>query len=174
MGKKRTMRGKYVLCSVTILTCLLLWQCATPDRSPQVQRLLPQDECREHLIRAQQLLAQGDYEGALEENQKALSLSANNPPGDEALYNMALVYAYPGNPIGDYVKSTATFKRLIKEYPQNAWTEQAKIWVQVIQEAENAKRVAASLSEENDKLKQIIEQSKKVDIEIEEKKKEGK
>jgi hypothetical protein len=70
------------------------------------------------------------------------------------------------------VKSIAVFKRLIKEYPQSPWTEQAKIWVQVVQDNENARRVATTVAQENDKLKRMIEESKKVDIEIEEKKRE--
>jgi hypothetical protein len=59
-----------------------------------------------------------------------------------------------------------------KEYPQSAWTEQAKIWVPVMQESENVKRIAANLTQENDRLKRMIEESKKVDIQIEEKKRE--
>ena len=119
------------------------------------------------------MLARGDYEAALEEDQKALPLSASNPPGDEAQYYMALVYAHPENPKGDYVKSIATFKRLIKQYPQSTWTGQARIWGQVIQQSENAKRLAASLGQENDKLKLMIEESKKVDLEVEEKKRDN-
>ena len=162
MGGKRTGTGKYVHCCVAILTCLLLSQCAALDRSPLLQSLLPRDESRQHLVQAQQLLAQGDYETALKENQKALSLSADNPPGDEALYNMALVYTCPGNPKRDSVKSVAAFKRLIKEYPQSAWIEQANIWVQVIQEGEHAKRVTATLTQENKMLKQENENAKRV------------
>jgi tetratricopeptide (TPR) repeat protein len=131
-----------------------------------------QDEARQHLVQAEKLLAQGDCEAALEENQKALSFSANAPPGDQALYNMGLIYAHPGNPKRDYVKSIALFKRLIKEYAQSPRAERAKIWVQLIQESENAKRAAATLTQENDKLKRMIEESRKVDIQIEEKKKE--
>ena len=137
-----------------------------------VAKQQPKDEPRQHLVQAQKLLVRGDYETALKENQKALSLSANNPPRDEALYNMALIYADPGNPKRDSVKSIATFKRLIKEYPQSAWTGQARIWLQVIQEGENAKRVAATVTQENDKLKRVIGEANKVDIEIEAKKKE--
>src|SRR3989337_2809851 len=48
----------------------------------------------EHLIVAQKFLAQGDYEGSLKENQKVLSLFENTPPGDEALFNMGLIYAH--------------------------------------------------------------------------------
>ncbi|HUJ89891.1 MAG TPA: hypothetical protein VLX12_06845, partial [Syntrophorhabdales bacterium] len=102
MGRKRTGKGKYVHFCIAILTCLSLSQCAALDRSPLVQGLLPQDEAGQHLARAQKLLAQGDYEGAVEENQKVLPLAGNKPPGDEALYSLGLIYAYPGNPKRDY------------------------------------------------------------------------
>lgn len=171
MGRKRTGTGKYVFLCSTLLTCLLISSCASLDGSV-VGRLLPQYESQQHLVEAQKRFAQGDYETALEQNQKALSLSANNPPGDEALYNIALIYAHPGNQKKDYVKSIAYLKRLIKEYPQSPWTDQGKIWVRVIQESENAKRLAATVTQENDKLKKMIEESRKVDMEIEEKKRE--
>ena len=176
MGRKRTGTGKYFCCCIAILTCLSLSHCASLDgsldRSVILKKFLPQDEARQHLLQAEKLLAQGEYEAALEENQKVLSLVGNNPPGDEALYSSGLIYAHPGNPKKDYVKSIVVFKRLIKEYPQGPRAEQAKIWVQVLQESENSKRVAATVTQENDKLKRMIEESKKVDIEIEEKKRE--
>ena len=70
------------------------------------------------------------------------------------------------------MKSITLFKRLIKEYPRSARTEQAKVWVQSLQESENSKRVAAAFTQENEKLKHMIEESKKVDMEIEEKKRD--
>jgi tetratricopeptide (TPR) repeat protein len=172
MGRKRPGTGKHVHFCIAVLTCLLLSQCAGVDRSPLLQKLLPQDEARQHLVQAQKLVEQGDYEAALEENQKVLSLAANGPPGDEALFNMGLVYAHPGNSKRDYVKSISLFKKLIKDYAQSLYAERAKVWVQIIQESENAKRVATTLTQENDKLKHMIEESRKVDIEIEEKKRE--
>jgi outer membrane protein assembly factor BamD (BamD/ComL family) len=141
-------------------------------RAPTAVKEEPRDLLRQYLLQAQDLLAKGDYEAALEENQKVLSLAANNPLGDEALYNTGLIYAHPGNPKRDYVKSIVALKRLGKEYPQSPWTEQGKIWAQVLQENENSKRVAVTVAQENDKLKRIIEESRKVDIEIEEKKRE--
>jgi tetratricopeptide (TPR) repeat protein len=115
-------------------------------------------EAREHLLRGQKLLAQGDYEGALAENQKVLALSTHRPPEDEALFNIGLIYAHFDNPKKDYGKSLDCFKRMTKGYPKSSLVEQAKIWVGVLQE--------------NEKLNQIIEKSKQVDIEIEEKKRE--
>jgi tetratricopeptide (TPR) repeat protein len=115
-------------------------------------------EARERLLRGQKLLAQGDYEGSLVENQKVLALSPQRPPGDEALFNTGLIYAHFDNPKKDYGKSLDCFKRMMKGYPKSPLAEQAKIWIGVLQE--------------NEKLNQILEKSKQVDIEIEEMKRE--
>jgi hypothetical protein len=42
----------------------------------------------------------------------------------------------------------------------------------IIQENERIKRISAEATHENEKLKSVIEQSKKVDLEVEEKKRE--
>jgi hypothetical protein len=42
----------------------------------------------------------------------------------------------------------------------------------IIQENEKLKRVSAEANQENEKLKNMFEQSKKVDLEVEEKKRE--
>jgi tetratricopeptide (TPR) repeat protein len=115
-------------------------------------------ESRDALARAQELLSQGDYEGSLRENQRVLSLTANESPGDEAVFNMGLIYAHAGNPKKDYRKAMSFFGRLPKEYPQSPLAGQAKIWLGVLQA--------------NEKLTQMLEKSKQVDIEIEEKRRE--
>lgn len=112
----------------------------------------------EHLLHGQELFNQGDYEGSLKEYKEVLSLSANRTPADEALFNMGLIYAHPGNPKRSLATSLSVFQKLMKDYPQSPWAEQAKIW--------------AGLLQENETLKQVIEKSKQVDIEIEERKRE--
>ena len=136
MGRKQTRAWKYICLYVASLTFLILFvlSCAT----------LKGDD---YLLRTQMLLAKGDYEGALEKNMKVLSRYPNRPPGDEALFNIGLIYAH----LKDYKKALESFGRLLKEFPQSPLTEEAKIWTGVL----NA-----------------IEETKKVDIEIEEKKKE--
>jgi tetratricopeptide (TPR) repeat protein len=62
-------------------------------------------EAREYLTMAQKLLDQGDYEGSLKEEEKVLTLYGKVPPGDEALFNMGLIYAHSGYPKRDYKKS---------------------------------------------------------------------
>jgi tetratricopeptide (TPR) repeat protein len=122
---------------------------------PKTDELGP---AREHLLRGQKLLSQGDYESALNENQKVLSISAHRPPEDEALFNMGLIFAHSGNPKKDFGKSLDFFCRVVKDYPKSPLAEQAKIWIKVLQEHEG--------------LTQVIQKLKQVDIEVEEKKRE--
>jgi tetratricopeptide (TPR) repeat protein len=112
------------------------------------------EEGQEHLLRSQKLLAQGNYEGAVGENQKVLALSDAKSSKDEALFNLGVIYAHPGNPQKDIQKSLEYFKRLIKNYPRSSFVEQANTWVGVL--------------EENEQLNHIIEKLKQVDIDIEE------
>jgi tetratricopeptide (TPR) repeat protein len=111
-------------------------------------------EGREHILRSQKLLAQGNYEGAIGENKKILSLSDSRSPKDEALYNLGLIYAHFGNPRQDIDKSIEFFKTMIKNNPKSPLAEQAKIWVEILQEYNG--------------LNHLVEKLKQVDIEIEE------
>ena len=136
------------------------------EKTNQIDRKIEEwEQAREPFLLSQKLLAEGKYEGALKENQRILSLSGQNPPGDEALFNIGLIHAHPGNTKKDYGKSLTFFRRLIKEYPQSSWVEQAKTWAGVLQENEK-------LSRSIEELSRVIEKSKQVDIEIEEKKRE--
>lgn len=145
MGRERIRTWKHLCLCIASLIFLLFGGCAT------LQEMEKERDAREYIVRGQDLLAHGDYEGSLKENQKALSLSGKNPPGDEALFNMGLIYSHYGYSKKDYKKSLGLFRRLVKDYPQSRLVEQAKIWIGVLE---------------------IIEKTKQVDIEIEEKKKE--
>ncbi len=111
-------------------------------------------EARELFLRTQKLLGQGNYEGAVNENKKILSSSDPRSPKDEALFNMGLIYAHFGNPQQDLEKSIEFFKTLIKSNPKSLVAEQAKVWVEILQE--------------NEELNHLLRKLKQVDIEIEE------
>lgn len=106
---------------------------------------------RECILRGEEFLTHDDYENALKENKEALRLSGKNHPGDEALFNMGLLYSHYGYPQKDYKKSLVLFERLVKEYPRSPLVGEAKIWISVLE---------------------VIEKMKQVDVEIEKKKKE--
>jgi tetratricopeptide (TPR) repeat protein len=111
-------------------------------------------EAREHLLRSQKYLAQGNYEGAISENKKILSSSDPRFPRDEALFNLGVIYAHFGNPQQDLEKSIEFFKTLLKNSPKSPLVEQAKVWVEILQE--------------NEELNHLLRKLKQVDIEIEE------
>jgi len=200
MGGKRTGIGKYVLLYVAALTCLLISSCVSPE-APAVNavNVAPQEDwAKLHLAHGQKLLAQRNYEGALQEWQIVLSMSGQKPPADESLLYIGQTYCDPENPKKDFAKSIASFQRLAREYPQSPWADTARIWVEQLKEQERLKRVMSESLQENERikkqwnealqeneklkrlsneslqenarLKKIVEQSKTVDVEIDEKK----
>jgi tetratricopeptide (TPR) repeat protein len=148
MGRKPSRAWEYVYFCIAGLTFLSLFSCTTTEHASL------RIEAQEYLLRGQALLSQKNYDGALSEFQKVLSLPPDKPLKDEALFNIGLVYAHFGNPQRDVEKSLEFFKRLINHYPKSSLAEQAKMWVGIL--------------EENEKLNQVIQRMKQVDIEIEE------
>ncbi len=100
-----------------------------------------------HLNRVEPLIAQHDFEGALREGQETLALSPKGPPGDEALFDMGLIYAHYANPKKDYRKSISLFSRVVKEFPRSSRVEEAKIWIGVLEAIEKAKQVDQDIEE---------------------------
>jgi len=145
LGGKQIRGRQYFYLSFTCLIYLVLLSCAT------IEGIKNRQNVYKHLQQSHNLLVQGDYKGSLQENQKVLSLSDETSHKDEALFNIALIYAHYNNPEKDYKKSRMYFTELIEEYPQSALVEQAKIWLGIFN---------------------VIEREKQVDIEIERKKKE--
>jgi len=129
-----------------------------PETKPPEGKAEDVAEGRESQTRSQRLLATGDFEGFISENQRVLSLAHPRSSKDEALFNLGLVYAHERNPKKDFSKSLNFFKRLIHDHPRSPLVEQAKIWVGLLQEY--------------DSLNQVIEKLKQVDIEVEERKRE--
>jgi len=101
--------------------------------------------------KGKKLLDLGDFKRAIAENRQVFSKFPNTPLGEQALFNIALIFADYRNPNKDYNKSLLYFKRLVNEFPQSTLREQAKTWIEVLS---------------------AIEKAKQVDIEIEEKRKE--
>ena len=133
----------------------------------------------EPFAHATALLNEGNYEGALKETQRLLAEKKAAP--DVALFNIGLISAYSSNPRKDYPRALKSFKMLTLQYPQSPLTEQARFWIQVIEEHQRIvnerqklveekhvlTREREVLSKEREKLKYITEKSRQVDLEIE-------
>lgn len=109
---------------------------------------------RELLNQSHKFLAQGNFEGAIGENQKILSSPDPRSPKAEALFNLGLIFAHFENPQRDIEKSIEFFNRLLNTYPKSLLIEQAKTCIGILQE--------------NEELNRLIKKLKQVDIEVEE------
>ncbi len=112
-----------------------------------VGALLNGNDANAHLRKIEPLMTQHDFEGALREGQEVLALSPKGPPSDEALFDMALVYAHYANPKKDYRKSIGLFSRMAKEFPRSPRIEEARIWIGVLEAIEKAKQVDVDIEE---------------------------
>lgn len=156
-----------------------------------------QREMREALANGDQLLARGDFDGSLKAFESVAESAQDQTPADAAWYKMGLIQLHPRNPKKDPHQAIGSFSRVFSRFPESSWAEQAKIWVAVLNEAEQSTRdlarsketIEASRQEaerdrqalekskqeieksrqEIERAKQIIEKSRQVDIEIEEK-----
>src|SRR5919108_514264 len=145
MGRKPVGQGQYFYFCLALL--IFFAGCSTLQESSRSQ------EMREALTTGRQLLAHGDYDGSLKAFQDVVVMAQDQPPADAATYNIGLVYAHPQNSRRDLQKAIGSFSRLITHYPESPWTEQAKIWVGVLNEAEESKQAVED-------SKQVIEKSR--------------
>jgi tetratricopeptide (TPR) repeat protein len=170
MGGKRAGKGKQIHLCIAILILLSLAAC-TLNRTADTRivginiRDPKGDEAREHLILGRHYLAQGNYGNALKEQEKVISIAGDNSPADEAFFLLAVIFAHPTNPAKDYGKSIFYCRKLIKDYPKSSLVEQAKTMIGILQENDKLNRTV-------ERLNTIIEETTKVDIGIEQKKRE--
>jgi tetratricopeptide (TPR) repeat protein len=96
------------------------------------------------LVLSQRLLAEGNFNDALKENYRILTMMGKDSPGDIALFNMALIYAHYDNPERDYQKSRNYLASLVNDFPESPLVEQANVWISifdVIDETEQDTRI---------------------------------
>jgi hypothetical protein len=144
----------------------------------------PGEKNPDEFARAKALLSEGKYEAAFKENEKLLT-EGNGAP-DVALFNMGLISASL-NPKKDYPRALTSFKRLVNQHPGSTLVEQAKIWIQVLEEHQKIadeklklleeKRASArereALSQEREKLKYTVEKSRQLDMLIEQRRRQS-
>ncbi len=160
MGRECAGAGKYVHFCIAALIFLTLIGCTLTKRVSRVD-IQMKEEASEDALPQKPSVPEQAVETPDEKGMPSLSTKA--PPEDEALFKMGLSYAHPANPQRDYTKSLGFFKKLLNDFPESALAEQTKAWIAVLQE--NRK-----LGETVEKLNEMIEKSKQVDFELEEKK----
>jgi tetratricopeptide (TPR) repeat protein len=182
MGRKQTGAGQFIYFSITVLIfswlsgCVTLEKVTAPETPGDTQKIGKPEEFSKSMAaileRAAQLCSQRDYDGAFRENERVLSLSGKNPPGDRALFNMGLIYAHSENPKKDYEKASRFLQRIVKDYPQSSLVEEAKTWAKVLQENERSRQESERFRRESERLKRVMDQSKEVDLLVDKKKRD--
>jgi outer membrane protein assembly factor BamD (BamD/ComL family) len=173
MGREPTGKGKYLLLYSACCIALLLgiWGCAHfPEKWKGEERL----------ERAWTLFAKERYGASLRETEEVLRMYPRTL-GDLALFQMGLIYAHPKNPDQDYRKSLSRFQRMIKEFPESKFRNQAEVWVFFVQEImdkdweinelkREGSHLGKALGKEEQKVKELESQTERLQAQVEKQK----
>ena len=161
MGRKPIGTGKHIYFCLALL--IFFSACSMLTESSRRR------EMRELLASGNNSFARGDYDGALKTFEHVLGMGQGQPPSDAAIYGMGLVYAHPQNPGGNRQKAIGSFNRVIANFPASPWTEPAKIWVELLNEAEKSRAEIEKSRRMLEKSRQEIETTR---LQVEESKQE--
>ncbi|MDD2897714.1 MAG: L,D-transpeptidase family protein [Desulfuromonadaceae bacterium] len=82
---------------------------------------------RETFSEANGLFSQGDYTSSLVKYQQIIDTYP--AAGDRALFEMGILYAYPGNEQRQYQKSLECFQKLIKDFPESGFRKDSEMMI---------------------------------------------
>lgn len=121
MGQELSRKGKHLFLCLACCVSLFLGFGACVHSVKQWQG-------EQGLKEATDLRNAGDYPAS---EKKTLAVLEAFPQalGDEALFQMGLLYSLPKNPNADYEKSMAFFQKLVTLYPDSSRKEEASAWV---------------------------------------------
>jgi len=151
MGRERARPRQYFYFCFALLISVA--GCLLQDASRQ-------RELTKEVTRGNNLLAQNDFDGALNSFYDVWSAARNKPPADLAMYNMGLIYAHPQNPKRDLRKALYCFDQTIQNNPTSALAEQSRVWIAVLEDSENAHEEAEKSRQELERSKQEAEKSR--------------
>ena len=169
MGKKRAEKRKRLFLHGACLLAILLLSagCVT------ALNLQKRWQGHEHLDVAEKLMIKGDFEGALKAYDEVVRLFPGVSPGDSALFHMGLIRAHPDNPQRDYKKALECFRRLDRDFPRSALRDEVRVWIGAIDELTRRENRIKDLEKTVSALENRLKALKEIDINVEEKKREG-
>jgi hypothetical protein len=153
-----------------VLLSLLLTSCtALPSALLQPQTTFP----------PQKVIETGDYGTFLAENQRNLSACGGWIACDIVLFNLGFVHAYPQSPYRDPQKARWYLRELQRRFPQSPWASQGRVLLAFMNEQaslEEARRQLRTGLRSRDatirKLREQLDLSREIDIEIDKKERE--
>jgi len=154
MGQEHSRKGKHVLLCIAGCLSIVLGLCGCVH-------LLNQWQGEQDLREAKHLMSTGQYSAS---EKKILSVLEAFPQtlGDEALFQMGLIYSLPKNPTADYEKSKVFFERLITRYPDSSRREEAAAWLFALNRVVDNEKESFALQKKVRLLEQTSESSGKM------------
>jgi outer membrane protein assembly factor BamD (BamD/ComL family) len=191
MGRKSTRDWQYFFLCIVSLIIIYCCGCtsapplnkSTEDANKSNVAVNKCSKVYQQVLRTEQLLAQNNFKAAIAENRQILLSVDSNLPKDEALFSIGLIYAH--DKIKSYKKSIGAFKKLMHDYPNSPFVEQAKVWTEVLQTIQDSQNKIGDLQKiiqdsqnkiddlqkKNEGLENIIENLETVDTELDQKRK---
>jgi hypothetical protein len=123
--------------------------------------LLNQWQGEQDLRDAKQLMSAGRFSASEEKTLKVLEGSPQ-ALGDEALFQLGLIYSAPENPGADYGKSSGFFERLVAQYPESARKAEAAAWVSAFKRIAERDQECFELKKKVRLLEQALESREKM------------
>ena len=101
------------------------------------------------------------YREAIAAYRKIAADFPKSPVAADALFEVAYLQTFYDNPQKDYAQALQGFEDFLKRYPDHAKATEARNWRAVL-------KTVLDIREENEQLKESIEQLKKLDVKHEE------
>jgi tetratricopeptide (TPR) repeat protein len=162
MGKKQSRIGEHLnfFFACIIITPILICGC-----SHFYEGFLAKSTFKE----ANDFFSQGSYKVSLSKYEQIIEKYP--VVGDRVLFEMGVIYAYPGNKQKDYQKSLECFQKLIKDYPESGYRQDSEVMISHINNVTiKDKRIITQQTqietleqEVKSKRNEIITQQKKIE-----------
>ncbi|MBI5666263.1 MAG: L,D-transpeptidase family protein [Nitrospirae bacterium] len=120
MGKKQSRTGEHLK---FFFVCIII----TPILMCGCSHLNERSQARSTFAEANDLFNQGSYGASLSKYQQIIGKYPT--AGDRVLFEMGIIYAYPGNEQKDYKKSLECFQQLIKDYPESGYRKDSEMMI---------------------------------------------
>ncbi|MBI5055706.1 MAG: L,D-transpeptidase family protein [Nitrospirae bacterium] len=111
-------RGLFYLFFVFIITPLLIFGCSHLNERSQANATFKE---------ANDLFSRGDYRASLSKYEQIIEKYPD--AGDRVLFEMGIIYTYPGNEQKDYQKSLECFQELINNYPESGYRKDSEMMI---------------------------------------------
>jgi len=144
MGKKQV---RIVLHPICYLVCIMLvCGCSHLNKGSQIRSTFNQ---------ANDLFKRGSYGPSLSKYEQILEKYPEAE--DRALFEMGIVYAYPGNEQKDYQKSLECFQKLVKDYPDSGYRKDSEMMIFNISNVNIKDKTIAAQQTQTETLRQEIQ-----------------